>query len=518
MDGLKEKQIGAGHTEKASANGLPLAQSVRTDELKKKFGEIVGMNNVTDDSKVLERYARDNSFATPMLPRLVVTVKTADEVQKIVKLANETLTPLVPVSSGGPHYKGDTVPSVPEAVIVDLSGMKKILNINRQQRVAIVEAGVTYGELQTALAAEGMTLSVPIAPRATKSVLTSVLDLEPRLNSLHQWNFLDPLRCTEVVWGDGNRMYTGEAGGSQRDLDAQWSAEKWQLSGSGPMMFDFYRLLTGSQGSMGIVTWASLKCDVNTTVHKLFLVPAAKSENLNDFVYRVLRNRFSNELFIMNGADLAALLGDTPEKVKALMEELPAWVAVVGIAGRELLPEERVEAQELDIGEIAQQFGLQMVPSVPGARGEKVLEKILNPSGPGFWKETFKGAFEDIFFTTTLDKTPEFINKMISLATAAGYSSRDVGVYIQPQNMGTSVHCEFTLPYDPKNAKETKLVKKLFTDASREFSAMGAYYLRPYGIWANLQLNKDAQSYAILQKMKGIFDPNNIMNTGKLSI
>ena len=47
---------------------------------------------------------------------------------------------------------------------------------------------------------------------------------------------------------------------------------------------------------------------------------------------------------------------------------------------------------------------------------------------------------------------------------------------------------------------------------------MGAYYLRPHGIWSRIQLNKDAQSTMILQRMKGIFDPNNIMNTGKLGL
>ena len=46
-------------------------------------------------------------------------------------------------------------------------------------------------------------------------------------------------------------------------------------------------------------------------------------------------------------------------------------------------------------------------------------------------------------------------------------------------------------------------------------SKLGGYYARPYGIWAGIQLNKDAQSYVMLKKMKDIFDPNNIMNTGK---
>jgi FAD/FMN-containing dehydrogenase len=283
-------------------------------------------------------------------------------------------------------------------------------------------------------------------------------------------------------------------------------------------MLDFYRLLTAAQGTMGIVTWASLKCEILPQVHRMYLVPAQKAEDLLDFVYRVLRLRFSDELFIANGAYLASLLGETAERVQALQAELPPWAAVVGIAGRELLPSERVQAQELDITEIAQQFGLKMVPAVPGARGEQVLAKVLNAAPERIWKDTLKGGHQDIFFSTTLDRTPAFIAALNTLAAQAGYPTQGLGVYIQPTNMGTSCHCEFSLPYNPGNAQEAARLRKLFTVASEAFAAMGAYYSRPYGIWSRLQLNKDAQSTLTLRKLKETFDPNNVMNPGKLCV
>ncbi|MDP3179275.1 MAG: FAD-binding oxidoreductase, partial [Spirochaetaceae bacterium] len=434
------------------------------------------------------------------------------------KLANETKTPLVPVSSTGSRQRGDTVPTVPGAIVVDLSGMKRIISINRQQRVAIVEPGVTYGELDAALAKEGMEIHMPLAPKAGKSVVASVLDIEPRMSALHQWNFIDPLRCTEVIWGDGNRMYTGEAGGGPLDLDKQQGNERWQQSGTGPMMLDFYRLLTGSQGSMGIVTWASLKCEAKSPVRSLYFAAADKADELVDFVYRVTRLRLGNEMMIVNAATLAALIGESAAQIAGLMEGLPAWIALVGVSGQNILPEQRAKAHALDIADIAQQFGLQLLSGLPGLSGDRVLSKITAPSGPVYWKEAYKGSFAELFFTTTLDRTPEFIAKMSSLAVAAGYNPGDVGVYIQPQNMGTSYHCEFILPYDATDAAEAEIAKKLFDEASVVFSSMGAYYLRPHGPWARLQLNKDAQSAIVLQRLKGIFDPNNIMNTGKLGL
>ena len=70
--------------------------------------------------------------------------------------ANQTGTPLVPVSSGAPHFYGDTVPSVPGAVMVDLSPDEQDHQDRRRNRMAVIEPGVTYAQLQPELAKEGM--------------------------------------------------------------------------------------------------------------------------------------------------------------------------------------------------------------------------------------------------------------------------------------------------------------------------------------------------------------------------
>ena len=107
---------------------------------------------------------------------------------------------------------------------------------------------------------------------------------------------------------------------------------------------------------------------------------------------------------------------------------------------------------------------------------------------------------------------------MRELASEAGYPVGDIGVYLQPQNMGTSYHCEFCLPYKAENRREAEVVRKLFVKASETMSAMGAYFLRPHGIWPRLQLNRDAKSAELLKSLKGVFDPNDIINTGKLGV
>jgi len=476
---------------------------------------IVGEKNVLDDLETLEAYSRDESFVRPLKPWFVVKPKNVDEVQGVVKWANETSTPLVPVSSGPPRFYGDTVPSAPGAVIVDLSGMKQIIRINRRNRMTIVEPGVTYSQLQPELAKEGLRLPTPLLPRANKSVVASLLERQPTLIPRYQWAILDPLRSIEVVWGDGNQFRTGEAG-MQRSLEESWKSHSAQVSPRGPGQTDFYKLISAAQGSMGIVTWASLKCEVLPELHKLFFVPSRKLDDLIDLTYRLLRFRYADELLLLNSSNLASVLGDGADQIRVLMGKLPPWLILVGIAGRSILPRERVEFQEQDIREIAQGFGLQLLPSVPGAMGGEVLEAILNPSREPYWKLAYKGGCQDIFFVTTLDKTPKFVETMYSLAEALNYSCSDIGVYIQPVHQGVSCHCEFSLPFDPSNKVEVTRVKELYTKASEELLKQGAFFSRPYGMWANMVYNRDVQTTIVLKKIKEIFDPNNVMNPGKL--
>lgn len=483
---------------------------------KAELAALVGEKNVLDDPETLESYSTDRSFAVPMKPRLVVKPGNADEVQKIVGWANQTNTPLVPVSSGPPHFHGDTVPGVAGTIIVDLSGMNKILKVDRRNRIAIVEPGVTYSELEPVLAREGMRLSNPLLPRGNKSVITSLIEREPPLNCRLQWASLDPLRCLEIIWGDGNRLWTGDAGMGALDLETQCAEDKWPLQPAGPGQTDFYRFLSAAQGSMGIATWASLRCEVLPQLHKFFFVPARQLSELTDFTYKILRFRYADELLLMNNTNLAYVLGDNPEQIKELKDKIPPWVVIVGIAGREELPEERVEFQEKDISEIAGQFGLELLPDVPGANGEQVLEVMLKPSREPYWKLGYKGGCQDIFFVSTLDRTPEFVETITPLAEASGYLPSDIGVYIQPRHQGVNCHCEFNLPYAPDDAEEVSRIQALYTEASQALLNQGAFFTRPYGIWADMAFAQDAQSTTLLKEIKGIFDPSGVMNPGKL--
>ena len=483
---------------------------------KEELGKIVGSEYVSDDRTTLEAYAKDQSFTRPLKPWFVVKPNNAEEVQAIVKWSNRTKTPLVPISSGPPHFHGDTVPSAAGAVMIDLSRMNRIIRIDRRNRMTIIEPGVTYGQLLPELSREGLSLSTPLLPRHNKSVVASLLEREPIMIPKYQTTIFEPLRCLEIIWGSGDKFRTGEAGSRLRSLEEQWAMQQVQLNPMGPGQTDFFRLVSAAQGTMGVITWASLKCERLPQIQKLFFLPANRLDDLIDCAYKLVRVRLGDELMLLNSSDLASILGKSADQISTLKAEMPPWVIIIDVAGRNVLPKERVEVQEKAIMSIAQQFGLKPMSAIPGAGGDEVLQAILNPSKEPHWKLGYKGGCQDIFFLTTLNRIPEFIKTMYSLAEALRYSTSEIGIYIQPLHQGVGCHCEFSLPFDPGDQREIERIQELLNRASEELIKQGAYFSRPYGIWANITYHRDAQTTAILKKMKGVFDPNGVMNPGKL--
>jgi FAD/FMN-containing dehydrogenase len=491
------------------------ARKCPMDKKKTQLVEIVGEDAVVENPYLGAFCSLDHTLIPPLRSHLLVRPRNVDDVQHIVLWANETQTPLVPVSSGPPHFRGDTLPTAPEAVIVDLSRMNRVLRVDRRNRLVLIEPGVTYGQLQSELQKYGLRVIMPLLPRQNKSVLAALLEREPPISPRYHWNMLEPLRSLEIVWGNGDKLYSG-SGIYRGETDEDWLEGRVPVWGPGPGQLDYYRLLSASQGTLGIATWASVKCEVLPQVRKLFLVPAARLEDLLDFTYKLLRFRFGDELFIVNNTALAMILARRPEGVPTLRDILPAWAVVVGVTGGEFLPAERVQAQESDIRDIAQEFGLSLTPAVPGCRGGDLLKILLEPSAEPYWKIRSKGGMQEIFFLTPLERTPGFVATMLAAANDHQYPAPDVGIYLQPVHQGVGCHCEFILPFDPRNRAEVARARELFHDASVRLFHQKAYFSRPYGIWAPMVYNADAQATLALRKVKDIFDPSHVMNPGKL--
>ncbi|MCK4862708.1 MAG: FAD-binding oxidoreductase [Dehalococcoidales bacterium] len=483
---------------------------------KEKLAKIVGAGDVTYEQTVLDAYSRDMSFVNTVKPLCVVKPTSADEIQKLVNLANETLTPLVPVSSGPPHFRGDTVPGTGGAVIVDLSKMKRIINVDRARRVAMIEPGVTFGELIPAVEKEGIRLNMPLLPRKSKTVVGSMLEREPVIMPKYQWDISDPMACVEVIFGSGDEFRTGQAAGPGT-IEEQRAVGGVQKAPYGPGIASWHRLIQGAQGTMGIVTWASMRCEILPSLEEPFVVGSSNLGTLLDMISWLIRLRMVNECFILNNTNLAAIMAKKwPKDYQNLKDALPTWTLFYTVAGYEYFPEERISSHIKGITDITQRLGVEAVKAVGGVSANEILKVVQQPSGEPYWKLRYKGACEDIFFLTINDKLEGQIGVMNDLAEKAGHPTSDMGVYIQPIVQGTGCHCEFNLFFDPGNPSELNRVRELSTIAIKNLMTTGAFFSRPYGESAGMILNRDAASVAVLNKLKKMFDPNSIMNPGKV--
>ncbi|MGD0780016.1 MAG: FAD-binding oxidoreductase [Dehalococcoidales bacterium] len=477
---------------------------------------IVGTQNVINKQAILDQYASDMSFVSAIKPECIVKPKNRDDIEKIVKLARKTGTPLIPVSSGPPRFRGDTVPSVGGAIIIDLSGMKKIIRVDRLNRVAMFEPGVTFGELIPAVTTEKLRLNIPLLPRSTKSVTGSMLEREPVVLPTYHWDIADPLDCVEIIFGTGDMFRTGAAAGPGT-LEEQWAAGGAQVEAAGPSSASWYRIIGGSQGTMGVVTWSSARCEILPRLEEPFLVSSSQLDGIMEMVHWLIRLRIPNECFILNKMSLVAMIAKKwPYEYQEIKASLPDWILFYNLAGYEYFPEERISTHEKDVWEITQRVSLEPARSAGKVSAFDLLKVVQAPSAEPYWKLRYKSACQDVFFITNFQKVGELIDYMYKAADDAGYPVPDLGIYIQPLVQGSNYHVEFNLFYNPESQQEANRVKELAAGVIRPLISRGAFFSRPYGENARDILNKDAATVQALKKVKMMLDPDNVMNPGKL--
>jgi FAD/FMN-containing dehydrogenase len=451
---------------------------------------------------------------SPAEPSCVLRPADADELQQLMRLANELRLNLTVASSTGRHCKGGLA-AAKHNMRVDLSSWKGIPWINRRNRVCLIEPGVTYGELLPRLEAEGMTAPMPLAPRSGKSVLAAVMDREPSTWPNRQWDSGDPLASTEFIFGSGERFRTGAAGGPGT-LEAQRAAGGAHKSSAGPSQTDFHRVVQGSQGTMGVVTWIALRAELRPQIERPFLLGANSLSDLVPYVYEVQRPWLGEHSFILDRTAAALLLSaGGGDSFAELRDSLPAYLCLQNVAGFERLPEERVAYQTRDIEEIARKNGLDPVPALGRVSARKLLETASTPGVEVDWRHHHPGHCLSIFFLTTLDRAPGLIGLFGDLARGEGLGEERIGCYVQPVVQNHACHVELLAPFDPEQPAEVDRMRKLERDSAAKLAAAGAFFSRPYGSAALTAFQRNRASYEVLEKVKGVFDPNGILNDGK---
>jgi hypothetical protein len=324
----------------------------------------------------------------------------------------------------------------------------------------------------------------------------------------------DPLLCTEIVFGNGRLYRTGSAGGPG-SIKQKIEAKSMFKNPLGPGQTDLMKIVQGSQGTMGIVTWASVKLEVKPSIHRLYFAADDKLERLIDFSYRVLRPKLGDEFFILNRQAFASMTAKNPDDIPKIKENEKKYVVVYGVSGYEICPEDRIAFQEHDISKIAQQVGVKTAHAHMGVTTSRFESIIAAPSADPYYKNRVKGGFADIHFLSTMDKAGRFIKAMYDFLDA-NYPAYEPGIYIQPILFGRACHIEFSFFYNPEDSKEASEIERLHRAASKEMAKEGAFYSRPYGCWSDLAYEQCGDTALALKKLQQIFDPEHVLNQGKL--
>jgi FAD/FMN-containing dehydrogenase len=474
--------------------------------------KIVGKENVSDTEADLQLYARDFSLLPSGMADAVVWPGSAEEVGKVVEYCNENNIPVVPVSSRT-HVHGSTIPKQ-GGVVLDLKRMNKILEIDKNNRLARFEAGVTWAQYTAALKEEGMRTIMPLLPRPDRSVLTDFLEREVPTSIVYDYG--EPTQSMQVVWSDGSIFRTGSA-----SVNGFPDSKSRGANPAGPGI-DFYRFLQGAQGTMGIVTWMSAKIEHETKIDKIFFAPIENLAYGQDFLHRILPRRIGQECLLLNNVDLAAIVADKEEDFDALCAKLPPWTLILSISGVMRRPEEKIAYEEKFLAEVLKnEFpSLNLSEKLAGfpGLGRKLMPMLRKPwpSDVKYWKNRLRGACQDIFFIARPGKTPELVAIMDSIAAKNGYPIADIGKYIQPIEHNRACHVEFSLFYNQDDEQEKEMVARLNREASVALMNAGAFFSRPYGEVAPIVYERAANYTMALKRVKKVFDPKNILNPGNL--
>ena len=115
-------------------------------DAKRAFCEVLGSANVLADADTRRSYEQNVGGATREIS-MVLRPEDSDQVRRIVVLANAHRVPLYPISRGCNWGLGSRLPARDGCAVVDLSRMNKIIAVDPEHGYAIIEPGVSQGQL-----------------------------------------------------------------------------------------------------------------------------------------------------------------------------------------------------------------------------------------------------------------------------------------------------------------------------------------------------------------------------------
>jgi len=453
------------------------------EEIYQALAGIVGKEYVSNRPEELYFYARDPGLMEPHQPDYVVMPKTTEEVQKIVKLANEKKIPVVP-KGGGFALTGLVIP-LRGGILIDLKRMDRILEVNEKSRYVVIEAGVTQGKLKAYLEKHYPHLrhSIPDSPPIATVAGNVLIHGQGRLTQQYGYNS-DMVTGFEVVLPTGEVCKIGSC-----SISPYWISR-------GPLP-DLAGLFLGWFGTTGIVTKLGLKLYPRKKLRDVEIFVVENEELVPDILFRITHTEMAEDINIWaqpyplifrdNHHITIYITGDTDEELEFKRKMI--WDALQDyIKNREggfmaLTPD--IKPTFLDM------------PQKSVTRFADVKR------GGGF---EYSGPFIPI------EKYPQAYRKLVEAASKYKTTFSSMARVI-----GRS-HCmmfAFAFPFNRADPDDMERVRKAIHECNEAALKMGAIPWKAEVPLQKMVLEKmDPNTRKLIERIKKLLDPNGIMNPG----
>jgi len=455
------------------------------EKIKQALIEIVGEESYTDSLIDMVSFSYDASEHSHR-PTCAVWAESAEQISEILKLSNREKIPVIP-RGAGTGLSGMAVP-IEGGIVLDLSRMNRIMKISIEDRLSIVQPGVVYVDLEKALSPFGFFFPPDPASGKVSTLGGNVATNAGGLKGAKYGTTRDYVLGLQVVLPDGRIMRTGS---------------KAMKSVSG---YDLTRLFVGSEGTLGVVTEITLKINPKPTATSTALATFDSLEDAGRAINQIMHSGIiPSALEILGRETLAAINQNTdlnlPEVDAMLLAETDGYTQ---------------EETDYQIKKVIQNFEENNAREVKRARTDKEVEDLWAARKSAYAvlariKTHF--VLEDVTVPMTniakLLEGVEEISKRHDIQIATFGHAGDGNLHPQILYDG----------YDPEQVRRMEEASadlfKLAIDLDGTLTGEHGIGLAkaPY-----MTLEHDPVAMDVMRHVKKMFDPNNILNPGKMGL
>lgn len=453
----------------------------------------LGTTLVLHEPVDLLAYQRDCSVAPPGHADSVVLARDSETISTVLQRANRERMPVY-VRGGGTMYAGGVNPHA-GGLVLDVSGMDRILDVDLQRGLVICEPGVRFGELLKALQAYGVTVGiVPLTgPAATVGGAASAHALGT--GSAKFQSFADEVAGLEVVLADGRRIRTGSA--------ASKVAGFFQRYAIGP---DLTGLFLGADATMGVVTaialWLHPLPEHRVTACFGFGSTAAGA----NFINEIQRRELTRNIWYASGYEAGTIRARIGQALPEIdLASLPQFGVGADFGGERDL----VQRDLRTVSEIAVSVGGSVFPEL----NDIYFRKLRHDET--FWY-SFAGYFARsrcaiLMSSLPTERLPEFIATVARQRVQRPEFIWGGAVMVCRRGL----HGGVMAFYD--EATQWEAAQTATADCARELVSIGAVPYKTGKLWA-AEVRGFSEYHGLLQQLKTTLDPHGILSRGNLGL